>query len=130
MGEWQGYEESNLVAELDLGWTTKVASVSLGCLQDIGSWIFFPDWVEVSHSIDGESWSDPVRVANDVPQDSGGSQLREFAVLLNSPPTRFIRVTAKNIGRCPPWHRGAGGMAWLFADEISITVAQARDDDD
>ncbi len=34
--------------------------------------------------------------------------------------TRFIRVHAKNIKTCPQWHAGAGGKAWLFADEIMI----------
>lgn len=34
--------------------------------------------------------------------------------------TRFIRVKSKNIGICPPWHRGAGGKAWIFADEIIV----------
>jgi hypothetical protein len=31
-----------------------------------------------------------------------------------------IRVVAKNIGTCPDWHQGAGGKAWIFADEIII----------
>ena len=34
--------------------------------------------------------------------------------------TRFVRVRARNRGVCPEWHKGAGGKAWIFADEIII----------
>ena len=33
---------------------------------------------------------------------------------------RYVKVLAKNRGVCPSWHPGAGGKAWIFADEISI----------
>jgi len=31
-----------------------------------------------------------------------------------------VRVLAKNIGALPDWHPGAGGLPWLFADEIQV----------
>jgi hypothetical protein len=33
---------------------------------------------------------------------------------------RYIRVTAINFGKCPDWHPGAGGDAWIFADELIL----------
>ena len=33
---------------------------------------------------------------------------------------QYIRIIAKNTGICPPWHKGAGNKAWIFADEIVI----------
>jgi hypothetical protein len=30
------------------------------------------------------------------------------------------RSKTKSALRCPPWHKGAGGKAWLFIDEIVI----------
>jgi hexosaminidase len=33
---------------------------------------------------------------------------------------RYIRVTAANIGTCPPGHKAAGAKAWLFIDEIMV----------
>jgi len=33
---------------------------------------------------------------------------------------RYIKVMAENIGLCPHWHKGSGGKAWLFVDEIII----------
>jgi hexosaminidase len=37
---------------------------------------------------------------------------------------RYLHVVAKNIGRCPPDHPGAGGAAFLFADEILVESAR------
>jgi len=33
---------------------------------------------------------------------------------------RYIKIKAANIGKCPDWHKGAGGKAWLFVDEAVI----------
>ena len=38
-GRWQGYRE-DLQATIDLGKTQTVNTLSLGCLQDVKSWIF------------------------------------------------------------------------------------------
>ena len=37
---------------------------------------------------------------------------------------RFVRLLAENLGICPDWHKGAGGKAWLFIDEITINKEQ------
>ena len=119
LGAWQGYEGIDLEAVLDLGEVKDFQSVGLSCLQDETSWIFFPQFVEFSFSSDGTSFSDPVLVKNDIPAERRGEILKEFSV--NGPHrARFIRVRAKSIGVCPPWHKGAGGKAWIFADEIVV----------
>ncbi|MEX2190512.1 MAG: GH92 family glycosyl hydrolase, partial [Bacteroidota bacterium] len=112
LGVWQGYEGNDLDAVLDLGKVKRIDSVKLGCLQDENSWIFFPEYVEFSFSQDGTSFSGPIIVRNDIPQNAPGGLLKEFAT--KAEPARFIRVRAKNIGLCPPWHKGAGGKAWVF----------------
>ena len=33
---------------------------------------------------------------------------------------RYVRVIAKNFGKLPDWHQGAGGDAFIFVDEITI----------
>ena len=49
-----------------------------------------------------------------------GAMIRDFAVDTHGQMIRYVKVYAKNRGRCPPWHKGAGGKAWIFADEIEI----------
>ncbi|MEX2117590.1 MAG: GH92 family glycosyl hydrolase [Bacteroidota bacterium] len=118
LGVWQGYEGEDVIAILDLGNVKNIDSVRLGCLQDENSWIFFPGFVEFSFSKDGMSYSRPIIVRNDVPLTATGGLLKEFAS--KGEPSRFVKVRAKNIGLCPPWHKGAGGKAWVFVDEIVV----------
>ena len=33
---------------------------------------------------------------------------------------RFVKIIAKNFGKLPDWHQGAGGDAFIFIDEITI----------
>jgi predicted alpha-1,2-mannosidase len=118
--EWQGYEKENLDAIVDLGSEKEISEISLGCLQDNNSWIFFPQWVEFSFSNDGATYSSSVKVENIVSPKDEGTLLKEFGKSLDNIKSRYIHVVAKNMGVCPDWHKGAGGKAWVFADEITI----------
>jgi hypothetical protein len=31
-----------------------------------------------------------------------------------------VRIVARGLITCPPWHAGAGNKAWLFCDEIAV----------
>jgi hypothetical protein len=120
LGAWQGYEGNDLIAVLDLGGVKEINSVRLGCLQDENSWIFFPEFVEFSFSSDGKTFSVPIVVRNDIPQNAQGGLLKDF--IAKGEPAQFIKVRAKNTGVCPPWHKGSGGKAWVFVDEIVVDV--------
>jgi predicted alpha-1,2-mannosidase len=120
LAEWQGYEKENIDAVLDLGSEKDLSEISLGCLQDNNSWIFFPQWVEYSFSSDGETYSTPLRIENNVSPKDEGTLLKEFGSTLNNVKARYIHIVAKNMGICPDWHKGAGGKAWIFADEITV----------
>jgi predicted alpha-1,2-mannosidase len=120
LGGWQGYEGNDLEAVIDLDSARAISSVSLGCLQDNNSWIFFPTQVEFSFSSDGAAWRDAVVVANDVSPKETAVAIKDFTAKVSALRARYVRVRAANLGVCPGWHRGAGGKAWLFADEITV----------
>ena len=122
LGAWQGYEQVDLDALIDLEKTDTLLSVSLGCLQDVNAWIFFPQYVEYSFSTDGIHFMDTIRTVNGVSQHDENPQVQRFSKVLTRLPARYIHIRATNIGTCPPWHRGAGGKAWLFADECEVTT--------
>ena len=119
-GSWQGYEGVNLEAVVDLGVSLPVNKVSLGCLQDIKSWIWFPTSVEIYLSDDGKKFLKAAEVVNDFPDSEYGSHLKSFSASFRGKKARYIKVIGHNYGRCPDWHLGAGGTAWLFVDEITI----------
>ncbi len=118
-GRWQGYRE-DLQATIDLGKTQTVKTLSLGCLQDLKSWIFYPPVVEFWISEDGDKFTLAESVINTFPDNKYGSFTQDYKTNIGGQNIRYIRVKAKNYGTCPDWHLGAGGTTWLFVDELVV----------
>jgi len=117
---WQGFEGTDLTATVDLQSQTVIHSVSIGFLQQTGSWIFSPEYVEFSVSSDNHSFQPIGKTDRPVAEDDPGKIRVLYEITTQPVKARYVRVHAKNIGICPEWHSGAGGKAWLFADEIVI----------
>jgi hypothetical protein len=119
-GEWQGFEGCDLDVTIDLVNSKKVNKISINAIQDNNVWIFLPKEIEFYTSMDGKEFQKAGTVKNDVPPESQEITVKNFAVKLNGVDARYIRVVGKSLLKCPDWHKGAGGKAWLFADEIVI----------
>lgn len=118
-GAWQGYEGQDVAAVVDLGEIKSPAQVSMGFVQDIKSWIWFPKEVTFEISKDGQKFKTVAVVPNDFSDKEYGAFTKQFSTEVHEP-FRFLRVTAVNFGKCPDWHLGAGGNSWIFTDEIDI----------
>ena len=119
-GNWLGFEGDDFIAEIDLGKMEEIKSIYANFLQNSGSWIFMPEYVEFFISEDGNKFSFASKVKNDISQKEKGALTGELSTHTMGVTCRFIRIRAKNIGICPDWHPGAGGKAWLFIDEIIV----------
>lgn len=118
-GQWQGFQENDVVAIVDLGKKEQINSISLGVLQDIKSWIFYPPKVEFYTSEDGKTWSEPIVVHNTFSDTTYGGFTQNLTASMDVQ-AQYVKVIAYNYGLCPEWHLGAGGKSWIFADEIVI----------
>jgi alpha-L-fucosidase len=118
-GRWLGFESDDMVATLDLGRVRPIASVTAGFLQQQGSWIFLPVRVACSVSADGTTWT---RLPEMTFPESRSAEVSvsDCAFTAGGIDVRYVRIEARNVGTCPPWHDGAGGKAWLFVDEIIV----------
>lgn len=117
---WQGYEGNDLDAIIDLGKLQKLSLISSSFLQNTGSWIFLPKEIEYFVSSDGINFTRVYETAN-VPEKTAEPQvIKNFDKTLDSTEARYVRVYAKNVGKCPDWHVAAGNKAWLFIDEITV----------
>jgi len=106
---------------VDLGRSRKIGSVTIGFLQNVGSWAFLPRSVEVSLSEDGSTFKAlPAVTGLEASDREGGVILRDVSIAAAGASARYIRVVARSIGTCPAGHSGAGSKAWLFADEIIV----------
>ncbi len=119
-GRWQGFEGEDLVAVIDLGRPVDVSSVSVRFLQNAGSWIWLPRVMEVNVSDDGRQFRPFATADHDVDEHASGLVIEELTARAAPDRARYVRVRARSLGQCPEWHPGAGGPAWVFADEIQV----------
>jgi hypothetical protein len=120
---FQGFEGNDMDIVVDLGGKKPVREVSVTMLQNIGVWIFLPARAEFYISHDGANFEKVGDVLTDKAlEKKEGTFLKTYAISLGEKATNFVRVRAKNIGMCPPWHAGFEyhGKAWIFADEVDI----------
>ncbi len=119
-GFWLGYEQEDLNATIDLGKVQQVERVIVGSLQDASSWIFFPEYIEISWSADGKKFSKPERLEVGALKDAKRKLVKRISFERENVHARFIKIKIKNTARCPEWHVAPGQKAWLFIDEITI----------
>lgn len=120
-GFWQGYEGKDFVAVVDLGKVEAVNSISVGALQDIKSWIFYPKSVKISVAENASSFKLLAEIKNEFSDNKYGAFMQEFTKKMNAPiNVRYIKIEVENYGIVPEWHMGAGGTSWLFLDEITV----------
>lgn len=119
-GEWQGFEGADLDVVIDLVNPRKINKISTNFLHNNNVWIFLPKEVEFYTSVDGKEFKKAGFVVNDVPMESQEIIVKNFSVKLNEENVKYIRVVGKSIIKCPDWHKGAGGKAWIFVDEVTV----------
>lgn len=119
-GEWQGFEGNDLEAVIDLEKPISLKSLSIGFLNDPNVWIFLPSEVVFSISDDGINFNHVANIVNDIPSSNTETMIKKFSAKVDVASVRYLKIFAKNIGVCPPWHKGAGGKAWIFADEVTV----------
>jgi len=119
-GSWTGFLGNDLSALIDLGEATDISSVKIDALQNNGSWIFYPQWVQFEVSEDGENFSLLEKVENRISSAEPLPQTQWFATDKGAADVRYVRVTAKSLGVCPEGHSGEGENCWMFVSEIVV----------
>jgi hexosaminidase len=98
----------------------EIREIHTDFLQAVVSWVFLPLRVEYGVSEDRENWRSVAILTNTVDEKTGGMFIHPFHAKFKPVKTRYIRVSAESMKNCPDWHKGAGGLAWIFADEIVV----------
>ena len=119
LGGWQGFQGQDFEAIVDLQAVKEIHSVSVGFLEDVRAWIWFPTELSVEVSEDGEKFIPFGTFKNEGPVDDYTEKVQDF-VVKGFAKARYVRVKAKNFGTIPEWHQGAGGEAHIFVDEIVV----------
>ena len=120
-GDWQGYQSQDFEAVVDLKEVKPVKEISARFLQDQRSWILMPTKVEYYISEDNVNFTFFGSVNNTLdPKLEENTILNFTSNEIKGKKARYVKVIAKNFGKLPEWHQGAGGDAFIFVDEITI----------
>ena len=102
-----------------------VREISLSTLSDFRSWILHPTSVACAVSEDGAAFREIGTIA--VEGDHRGEVIiRPFtwtgaaAGPAGFDRVRYVRFRIEGIKRLPDWHPSAGGLSWVFVDEIVV----------
>jgi hexosaminidase len=106
-GQWQGFT-TDLDVTIDLGEQQQLSSLASTFMQITGPGVYMPDYVEVSISSDGKSFTPIGKKTNDIPTTDPTLIFKTFKVDMGKMMGRYIRFHAKN-------HTG-----FLFVDEIIV----------
>jgi hypothetical protein len=118
-GKWLGYQDNKLASKIDLGKVETISSIHLGCLTSPGSWIFWPEYVSILTSVDGENWTEYFEYRGVAEEKGQSSEIKDVGTRKGAA-ARYIRIEADPVGSIPEWHDGKGSKGWLFVDEILI----------
>ena len=132
-GGWQGYQNQDFEAVIDLKETTTINYLGARFLTDERSWIFLPRTLKFEYSLDGltyQAFNDHIFDASIrypesivVPLIVGYKPPKTVKRKANlSVQARYIRVKATNFGKLPVGHPGHAfnGDAFIFIDEILV----------
>ena len=122
---WLGWEGVDFSLTVDLGKPVAAREISLSTLSDKRSWILHPDRVTGSVSSDGISFREVGTVALGAShKEEGIIQAFSWTEPLAGPGSftavRYVRFFIEGTKHLPDWHSSAGGLSWVFVDEIVV----------
>ncbi len=120
LGKWQGYQGQDFEAVLDLGKEKEIKNVGAEFLQDAGSWILMPRYVDFALSKDGRKFNPAGHIADTLSDTTMKPTVIIFEKELMPQKARYIKVFAKNYGKLPEWNPGAGNDAYIFIDRLLV----------
>jgi predicted alpha-1,2-mannosidase len=119
-GNWEGFQGKDFEAIVDLGKVQLIKKVGAEFLQDVGSWIMMPKYVDIFLSTDSINYNPVLHKVNSIPDNDYTANIQTFGSDIAPQNARYVKVFAKSYGKLPAWHEGAGGDSWVFIDEITV----------
>ncbi len=113
---WLGFEEKEVEVKVFFAKKSKVSQLSIGYLQQQGSWIFGPAQVQV-YDEKGRLLASPSIADAALEQASAPSTI---SIALPKGKRKSLTIKVLALPAIPDWHPGKGGTGWLFLDEVLV----------
>ena len=117
---WLGFHEKDMIVTADLGELKTIHTVQINCLKNNYSYIFMPQNIEIFVSKNGIEYQKTAVLTKTEIDKNSHDGINRISLKFKAIKGRYVKIAAKNIGKCPPEHYAAGAPAWLFVDEILI----------
>ncbi|MCG9880279.1 MAG: GH92 family glycosyl hydrolase [Bacteroidia bacterium] len=120
-GSWQGYQNCDFEAIVDLKKVSEINYVFANFLQDQRSWIMMPKRVLFWGSEDGKNYTLLTEIGHQTPEETQENIIVKLEQKLTKPSkVRYLKIKAENFGKLPAWHISAGEEAFIFVDEVGV----------
>ena len=116
--EWVGFREKQITFKVDLGQKKIISAIELGFLEDHGSWIHYPDSIEILVSKKGKKWKS-VKVVNWKDGELVKGLFLTKKISLSSK-ARYVKIDIKPKKIIEIGLPGEGNLPWTFLDELII----------
>jgi hypothetical protein len=119
---WLCFYGVPMEATIELPTTIEVKTVKMHFLDDPRHWIFEPQKVTVSLSVDGEKYTQLPAISKGAADEHYEVSLKDFVFLTKSgkQKARFIKVVAENGANLPVWRFKEGKKPMIACDEIFV----------
>ncbi len=114
--EWLGFREQEVSMIVDMEQLEFVDDITIGFLDDSGSWIYLPESVSVKASKNGRCWK---KVNVKPPTDHNHFEGSTYRAILGVK-ARYLKVTVHPMEEIPAGMPGEGRIPWTFMDEIQM----------
>ena len=113
--KWQGFLVDDMDVTIDMKETSDVESVAVGCLQNVGNWVFFPNYIEVFTSEDGENFELAGRLETIKEWQRLVSKKDDLTVSFQKPGAGILAFSQKTLAtiRCGITLQETPGCLWM-----------------
>jgi hexosaminidase len=119
-GYWQGVVKKDLEVIVDLEQPTAIHFCNSNWYHYANAWIFRPESVSYSGSLDGKTWFTLGTFDSAIAAEDKREAALPYPVWFENKQVRFVKMEVRGIGVCPTWHDAPGEPSWLFGDELII----------
>lgn len=112
--EWLGFREKKVEIIVEMDSVVNLDTLTIGFLNQNGSWIYLPESVKISVSNDKSSWKDQARI-----EISNVEKIVRPKIGLKTT-GKYVKIEVTPIDAIPEGNGGAGSIPWTFIDEIQI----------
>lgn len=120
--EWCSWSKSDCISfTLDLQKDENIHTFTLGSITVYGMAVHKPESISVALSSDNVNFTE-VGEKHFTPEEifREGTYVEDLKFDLGTAKARYVRVTARGVGKCPPDHVRPGQEARIFFDEIIV----------